>query len=512
MHKLFDKLIQHGGKEVAGPHHIPQETRNKFSDEDVYRYRKQRGVNLGSWFVLERWITSIPFQLAKSPAKSDLDVARGTDAREILERHWDTWITDQDWKWISDRGLNSVRIPIGYYHVCGIDPTVLHGTDFEPYYEIFCGAWERIILAIQKAASHNIGVLIDLHAAPGKQNNDAHAGTSGPSNFFRDEHHQKSTIRALCSLVKNLNHFTNSFSPPLSNLIGIELLNEPHPPSDGELKSWYTKAISKVRAIDPIIPIHLGECWRPDSYADFIAQHPSSAPIVLDHHLYRCFTSSDTTTSAEAHSRSLTDANAATSKMFASIAEKVGRAGGGIVIGEWSGALNPGSLRGKPDEQRDFVHAELALFERTCSGWFFWTYKKEKSGDTGWSLRDAVNGGVFPSFVGIKPNPSSMKDDENQSKIRDLLCDKALAAHTQYWSRYSGRCDHARFSEGYHLGWDDVFQLMLSTPANSTSINEIGFKGAWARRRTQKHDKHYWEFEAGFLQAIGAAIELYMLH
>ncbi|KAG6847092.1 hypothetical protein H0H93_010128, partial [Arthromyces matolae] len=81
------------------------------SPEHLYRYRKHRGVNLGSWFVLERWITDAPFRSANAPANSDLDVARGSNARDILEKHWDTWIVEDDWAWISERGFNAVRIP-----------------------------------------------------------------------------------------------------------------------------------------------------------------------------------------------------------------------------------------------------------------------------------------------------------------------------------------------------------------------------------------------------------------
>lgn len=67
---------------------------------------------LGSWFVLERWISPGPFRSAKAPAQSDLDVAHGSDAKAILEQHWDDWITEQDWIWLRDRGFNTVRIPV----------------------------------------------------------------------------------------------------------------------------------------------------------------------------------------------------------------------------------------------------------------------------------------------------------------------------------------------------------------------------------------------------------------
>ena len=69
----------------------------------------------GSWFVLERWIADSPFQHAFQPAQSDLDIARGINAKQVLVRHWDTWMTEEDWVWISERGINTVRIPVSCF-------------------------------------------------------------------------------------------------------------------------------------------------------------------------------------------------------------------------------------------------------------------------------------------------------------------------------------------------------------------------------------------------------------
>jgi aryl-phospho-beta-D-glucosidase BglC (GH1 family) len=63
-------------------------------------------------FVLERWITPSPFRSAAAPGQSDLHVATGADARQILEHHWGNWIKDEDWQWIVDHGYNTVRIPV----------------------------------------------------------------------------------------------------------------------------------------------------------------------------------------------------------------------------------------------------------------------------------------------------------------------------------------------------------------------------------------------------------------
>lgn len=82
----------------------------KFS---VLTIKQSNGMAVtGSWFVLERWIAESPFREAHAPGQSDLDVAKGGHPKEILENHWDTWITTNDWDWLASIGINSVRIPV----------------------------------------------------------------------------------------------------------------------------------------------------------------------------------------------------------------------------------------------------------------------------------------------------------------------------------------------------------------------------------------------------------------
>ncbi|KAG6814650.1 hypothetical protein H0H93_012740, partial [Arthromyces matolae] len=315
---------------------------------------------------------------------------------------------------------------IGYYHICGVDPSVLSGTTFNDFQSVFSGAWGRITRAIETANKYGLGVLIDLHAAPGKQNNDAHAGTSEPAKFFSDKHSREQTTHVLCTLIKALHAHANSHNPPLANIIGVELLNEPAPSSDQDLQTWYISTIQAIRQIDSAIPLYIGECWRTDQYAEFAERNASLGPIVLDHHLYRCFTTSDISTPAHEHTRALSDPGASTPSMLTRVSEKVGRSGGGIIIGEWSGALNPGSLTGQSWEHAEYVKAQLELYERTCVGWFFWTYKKQWGGDTGWSLRDSVGGDVFPDRVGLRRTADIVKDEEGRKSRRDRVQKEAL--------------------------------------------------------------------------------------
>ncbi|KAI0754068.1 glycoside hydrolase [Daedaleopsis nitida] len=495
----------------------PDALSDRLTDEsDMYRYRKMRGVNLGSWFVLERWIADSPFRCARAPAHSDWDVAMGSAARNILEQHWDTWITEQDWVWLSEKGVNTVRIPIGFYHICGADSSVLRGTDFSELGGVFEGAWDRITNALASAHRHGVGVLFDLHAAPGKQNADSHSGTSSEPTFFENSKNMRHTLNILTIFVTHIKTFARSHNPPLPNLVGIELLNEPAPGSHSRaLKEWYKDAFRAVRAIDPNLPIYIGDSWSTDEYTAFIKASETPS-IVLDHHLYRCFTSGDIATPASEHARRLRESQEATPELFSRVSKELEGCGGALVVGEWSAALNPGSLHGASDEhteKRQYVQAQLQLYEQHCAGWFFWTYKKEHGGDTGWSFRDAVEAGVFP--VGFARLPRGAFSEDDMGSVRERTRDDALGHHKAYWDQYPGRYEHQRFYDGFTTGWNDAISFASwRSAATGPWLEELGFTGPWMKRRAQEHVhrtggasswEHVWEFEHGFLQGRKSA-------
>lgn len=51
-----------------------------------------------------------PFEGVKGD--SDLDAAADPNAKEKLERHWDTFIQEHDWQWIKNHGFNTIRLPV----------------------------------------------------------------------------------------------------------------------------------------------------------------------------------------------------------------------------------------------------------------------------------------------------------------------------------------------------------------------------------------------------------------
>lgn len=136
---------------------------------EIYRHRRHIGVNLGSMFILEKWLCppALCSCIISKPWESELDflnaAGSATVAREALEQHWQTFITESDFEWMQSLGINAVRIPIGYW-VAGQDYMI---GDFKKYQGVYDSAWARLLTLIDMAGRHNIGVLVDLHGAPG---------------------------------------------------------------------------------------------------------------------------------------------------------------------------------------------------------------------------------------------------------------------------------------------------------------------------------------------------------
>ena len=188
-------------------------------------------IVLGSWFVLERWITDSPFRGAAAPAQSDLDVAKGENAKAVLERHWDTWITESDFAYLHSIGINTVRLPIGYW---SLGPNACAGTPFDDVKDVYQNSWTRVLRAVKSAEGYGIGVLIDLHGAPGSQNGYDNSGqrTDNPT-WGSDPQNVGRTLDIIKFIAEQVGGMIDV----------LELLNEPagFDPSIGDVIAEYWK-------------------------------------------------------------------------------------------------------------------------------------------------------------------------------------------------------------------------------------------------------------------------------
>lgn len=126
---------------------------------------KVRGVNLGSLFIIEPWMASQEWaSMGCGDAKSEFDCVMklGQDAaNQVFQKHWDTYITEGDLDTMKAYGLNTVRVPVGYWMV---EDTVNRESEHLPQ-----GGLKYLDRLAGWAAARDIYVIIDLHGAPGAQ-------------------------------------------------------------------------------------------------------------------------------------------------------------------------------------------------------------------------------------------------------------------------------------------------------------------------------------------------------
>lgn len=324
-----------------------------------------RGVNLGGWLVLERWIAPSVFGGTMAQDEASLCRELGEQKHERLEHHRKTFITEEDIIWIKNEGLDAVRLPIPYW---------LFGDD-----ELFVGCDEYVEWLMDTCLKHGIKVVLDLHAAPGSQNGNDHSGAKGKINWT-----QAGNITKTLDVIERIALRYGKYP----NLLGIELLNEPGGKiSSKVLTEYYRLGIERVRKYcDKSVAVIISDKFDPHKWKDVLSGE-GYENAWLDTHLYQCFSADDKRRGIHNNIRK---AKNGWGDLLSDI-----QATRPVMVGEWSLSLDRKSFRGLDSYERDkafqaYGLAQLDAFGR-AEAWFYWTYKTEEGGT--WSLRDSIQRG-----------------------------------------------------------------------------------------------------------------------
>ena len=126
---------------------------------------KVRCVNLGSLYIVEPWMVGKSWnRMGCGSTGSEFDCVKllgQQRANEVFAQHWNTFITQSDIQRMRSYGLNTIRIPLGYWIY---EDLVDRDTEYFPqggldYLEKVCG-W---------ASDEGLYIILDLHGAPGAQ-------------------------------------------------------------------------------------------------------------------------------------------------------------------------------------------------------------------------------------------------------------------------------------------------------------------------------------------------------
>lgn len=334
---------------------------------------KLRGVNLGGWLVLEKWMTPTVFRGTTAADEYGLCLELGSQpARARLERHRKAFITAEDFRWIRERGLNAVRLPVGYWAIEAPEP--------------FVTAAGFIDFALEHSQRNGLKLLLDLHGAPGSQNGWDHSGHSGKIGWDKNPDNIKETVRVLETFAQKYGKHPALF--------GIELLNEPSKKIPIEiLKDFYRDAYARIRKYaGPEVAIVFHDSFRAMAWKNFM-KAPKYSNVLIDTHLYQTFGPDD-------HERTAQE-QVIVALGRKNLLDRMQQEELPTFVGEWSLALPKHSFHDLSLFQDDLVNgayadAQLLSFE-SSSGWFFWSYKLES--DSAWNFRYCVERGWLPDKV-----------------------------------------------------------------------------------------------------------------
>jgi aryl-phospho-beta-D-glucosidase BglC (GH1 family) len=349
-----------------------------------------KGVNLGNWLVLEKWMNPVLFdglEYQNTPLADEYDLAHFAPECEKLTRlkaHRESYITLEDFMRIKSWGMNSVRLPVPFF-VFG---------DYPPY----VGCLEYVDRALDWAQVCGLSVLIDVHTAPDSQNSFDNGGTSGVCKWHLKPENINFSISVLERLaLRYARH---------KALCGIQFLNEPisdellsliagryvpRDPAYAEgscgvplevLFDFYTRAYTAMRRhmdTDKAAVFHDG--FRLKVWKDFM-RGPEYKNVILDTHIYPGMVGAGG--ALELYSVILTKHTADIREMMDFFP---------VIVGEWSLCHPPALTQNQsPDSvsrlMRMLADAQLHAWS-AGSGWYFWSYKVP-SGASGWDARACV--------------------------------------------------------------------------------------------------------------------------
>lgn len=475
---------------------------------DVFRYRYHHGTNLGSVYVIERWLQPSRFpdgaegssELAAVKAWVDRIGIEAT--KQKFEEQWANELTDKAIDWLVNQGkATTVRLPIGYYDLPGREFT--HGTPFEPYAYVYSGAWHSIRTLISRLHARSVGVLVDLHALPGGANSQEHSGTnSGRAEFWNSPPNRALGIRCAQFIA---NEAQNGL-----DIAGIQLVNE----AEWEAKDmyqWYDEAVTHISAIDPTIPVIISDGWNFEKAMSYSLSKNTidqySTPVVVDTHYYWAFTDDDKSKNPQRIIEEVDTKLAQLDGKEGSVHDK-----GAIqaIVGEYSCVLTEDSWAksdgiSKEELVKKFGLAQTHRYQNRAGGSFFWTWKMDWMPGGEWGFVAQSNAGNI-----VPPRLATLSAEDKQSLGQKARYEKdghmheAVQQHVAYWSQTdpNGHYEHEKYEYGWKVGYQDALAFF---EGRATPGDKIGMLELWVLKRIRESGYRggfTWLFEQGLRKGI----------
>jgi len=287
-----------------------------------------RGTSLGNWMVPEGYMFGLEGG-PQSPREIETyfnELIGPAEAAQFWQAYRESYVTEEDIRYLSQTGVNSIRIPFHYKF-------------FAPGNEEGFALLDRVVGWAEK---YHLYVVLDMHCAPGGQTGANIDDSWGYPWLYESEASQAMTVAIWKRIAE---HYRDNPA-----VLGYDLLNEPIPhfpvlqKYNSLLEPIYKRITAAIRTVDTNHLIILGGAQWDSNFAVFGA--PFDSNLMYTFHKYW---------------------TAPTEDVIQSYLDFRNRYNVPIWLGE-SG------------ENTDaWIHNFVQVLEKDEIGWAFWPYKKMNS-------------------------------------------------------------------------------------------------------------------------------------
>lgn len=191
-----------------------------------------RGLDIGTWLNIEHFMVGLP-----GPQSTILDgiekvYGRGKST-EFLDKYVDSFIDENDFKFMKEQGINFVRVPIN--HRLFMNDNTLEINEF---------GFKKLRRLLDYCEKYQIFCMIDMHTSPGGQNPDWHSDNkTGVPEFWQFKQLRNQLVTIWGQIAKR-------FGGEYSYLLGYDLLNEPAMANWKYLNEYFENTIVEIRKYD----------------------------------------------------------------------------------------------------------------------------------------------------------------------------------------------------------------------------------------------------------------------
>lgn len=239
------------------------------------------GASLGNWLLIERWVDEDWFtQTGGDDAWDEYSFTKnlGPDkAKSALTDHWNSWVQESDIDTLKSVGINSIRIPVGYWAFVPIK-------NGEPYLAQ-AGQTDQIEKVLGWLYDRGMYAMIDLHGMPGSQSGDQASGhnTTDAEWWTADNlGYSYDVLNATIAFIKN-----SKYSSVVHSVCPV---NEPKAQNDQtklqQLTTYYENAYEVLRANKLIMQFHHAFVSNPYTYWEEFATGKDPNYIAMNDNPY----------------------------------------------------------------------------------------------------------------------------------------------------------------------------------------------------------------------------------